>query len=254
MALMPLRESLAPLLDLIYPPRCPLCGAAIGGQTGLCAGCWAELAIPGEPACVACARPFGDAVPQGATCAPCLAAPPRHDGIAAATLYNDASRKLVLSLKHGNRIALAPMMAALMTAKLAMVGPDWIVVPVPLHRWRLWKRGYNQAAELARQITKRTGARLEVDALLRRKATPSLGGLGKLARKRALSGAIEAHPNRLARIKGAKVVLVDDVLTSGATSVACVSTLKRAGAETVVVACFARVLDEALDVGRADVG
>ncbi|EIZ77503.1 phosphoribosyltransferase [Novosphingobium sp. Rr 2-17] len=245
---MSLRESLAPLLDLVYPPRCPLCGAAIGGQTGLCTACWAELAIPGEPVCVACGRPFGDAVPDGATCAPCLADPPRHDGIAAATLYNDASRKLVLSLKHGNRIALAPMMAALMTGKLAMVGPNWIVVPVPLHRWRLWKRGYNQAAELGREIARRTGARLEVDALLRRKATPSLGGLGKLARKRALSGAITARPNRLPVLKGAKVLLVDDVLTSGATSAACVSVLKRAGAEKVVIACFARVLDEALNV------
>lgn len=240
--------ALAPLVDLVFPPRCPLCGSAISTQTGLCAACWAELAIPGEPACITCGRPFGEGIPQGTICAPCLGTPPRHDGIAAATLYNDTSRKLVLALKHGNRISLAPMMAGLMAARLGMVGSDWQVVPVPLHRWRLWKRGYNQAAELAREIARHTGARLAVDALVRRKATPSLGGLGKKARKRALTGAIAVNPGQVSRLKGRSIVLVDDVLTSGATSDACVSALKRAGAGKVVVACFARVLDEALDL------
>lgn len=241
-----LREIIAPVVDLIFPPRCPLCGVAIISQNGLCMDCWSELVIPGEPSCNACSRPFGDMVPEGATCAPCLADPPRHDGIAAATLYNDASRKLVLSLKHGGRIALAPMLAGLMAAKLPMVDDGWVIVPVPLHRWRLWRRGYNQAAELARAVARRTGARLDVDALVRRKATPSLGGLGKAARTRTLSGAIGVRGN--AAIKGAKVALVDDVLTSGATSAACVRALKRAGAERVVIACFARVLDEVLDI------
>lgn len=245
---MSLSEVLAPVIDLVFPPRCPLCGEAIVAQTGLCGTCWSELAIPGEPACVRCSRPFGDGIPEGAICAPCLAEPPRHDGIAAATLYNDTSRKLVLTLKHGNRISLATMMAGLMTAKLPQVDGQWLLVPVPLHRWRIWKRGYNQAAELAREIAGRTGARLGVDILERRKATPSLGGLGKAARKRVLSGAIGVRPKWAERLKGAKVVLVDDVLTSGATSQACVSALKRGGAQTVVVACFARVLDEALDV------
>lgn len=245
---MALLQALSPLVDLVFPPRCPLCGDAIEAQTGLCPACWTTLAIPGEPACTACGRPFGDMMPEGGTCAPCLADPPRHAGIAAATLYNDPSRKLVLALKHGNRIALAPMMASLMMAKLSFVDADWLLVPVPLHRWRLWKRGYNQAAELARQIARRTGARLVVDGLDRRRRTPSLGGLGKLARKRALSGAITVRAARKGRLKGAKIVLVDDVLTSGATSDACVSALRRAGADRVVIACFARVLDEALDV------
>jgi ComF family protein len=245
---MALSEAFAPVVDLVFPPRCTLCGSAIGTQTGLCGACWSELAIPGEPACVLCGRPFGDTMPEGATCAPCLGDPPRHDGIAAATIYNDASRKLVLSLKHGNRISLAPMMAVLMLSKLTFVGPDWLVVPVPLHRWRLWKRGYNQSAELGRQIARRTGARLAVDALVRRKATPSLGGLGKKARKQVLSGAIGVKARHRPKLKGASIVLVDDVLTSGATSNACVSALKRAGAKRVVIACFARVLDEALHV------
>jgi ComF family protein len=171
--------------------------------------------------------------------------PPKHDGIAAGTLYNDASRRLVLAFKHGGRIALAPMMARLIAAKLD-AGSGWVAVPVPLHRWRLWKRGYNQAALLAREIAKLSGTTLEVDLLQRRKATRTLGGLGRKARARTLAGAIIANPRRVGILRGAKVVLVDDVLTSGATSDACVSALKRAGAERVVVACFSRVLDESL--------
>ncbi|EJL26146.1 ComF family protein [Novosphingobium sp. AP12] len=244
---MSIGQVLLPLIDLIFPPRCPLCGEGIGAQTGMCMTCWGTLAIPGEPACVTCGRPFGDSMPAGATCAPCFAYPPRHAGIAAGTLYNNTSRKLVLAFKHGGRLGLAPMMAGLIVSKLAFVDREWIVVPVPLHRWRLWKRGYNQAAELGRELARRTGARLCVDGLQRRKPTPSLGGLGKLARKRALSGVIGVRSGRKAFLKGAKVVLVDDVLTSGATTNACVSVLRRAGAERVVIACFARVLDEALD-------
>lgn len=156
----------------------------------------------------------------------------------------------MLTLKHGNRISLAPMMARLMVPKLDFAGPDWLMVPVPLHRWRLWHRGYNQAAELARAIAKTTGSQMGVDVLRRRKPTRSLGGLGRKARKRVLTGAIEVAPQRRDMVKGSRIVLVDDVLTSGATSDACVSALKRAGAQSVVIACFARVLDEALNHAR----
>ena len=249
MSVMALAQALAPVVDLVFPPRCPLCGAGLSAQTGLCASCWNDLVIPGEPACGSCNRPFGDGVPEGAICAACMANPPRHDGIAAGTLYNDASRRLVLAFKHGNRIALAPMMARLMTARLGFVDQGWLVVPVPLHRWRLWRRGFNQAAVLAGEIAKARGARLLVDALERRKPTPVLGGLGRKARARALAGAIAARSRHRAELKGASVVLVDDVLTSGATSDACVAALKRAGAERVVVACFARVLEEGLQHG-----
>lgn len=189
-------------------------------------------------------------MPFGSLCAPCLGDPPRHDGIAAATLYNDASRRLVLALKHGNRISHARLMGRLIGTKLGFVDETWLIVPVPLHRWRIWRRGYNQAAELAREVSTMTGGVLVVDLLDRRKATRSLGGLGKLARRRVLSGAIAVRSARKPMLKDAKIVLVDDVLTSGATSEACVSVLKRSGANRVVIACFARVLDEALDQVR----
>ena len=134
---MALLQTLAPLVDLVFPPRCPLCGEGLASQTGLCSACWSELVIPGEPACASCGRPFADGVREGSVCAPCMAEPPRHDGIAAATLYNEPSRKLVLAFKRGNRIALAPMMARLMAAKLGFADREWLLVPVPLHRWRL---------------------------------------------------------------------------------------------------------------------
>ena len=250
MAGVKLLDPIAPVIDLIYPPRCPLCGEGLAAQTGLCAACWSTLAIPGEPACALCQRPFvlspsKDAA-EGTICAPCLAEPPRHDGIAAGTLYNEPSRKLVLAFKHGRRIALAPMLARIVAARLPPLEGEWLAVPVPLHRWRLWRRGFNQSALLAREIARTSGAELLVDGLVRHKPTPVLGGLGRKARARALSGAIAANVRRADRLKGAQVVLVDDVMTSGATTNACVSALKRAGARKVIVACFARVLDEAL--------
>ncbi|MEO6389100.1 MAG: ComF family protein [Croceibacterium sp.] len=244
---MTVMDTFAPLVDLVFPPRCPSCGASIAVQDGLCGECWGELVIPGEPACARCQRPFGaDSVAQGAICAPCLADPLRHDGIAAGTLYDTGSRKLVLAFKHGRRIALAPMLARMVAARLPQLDGEWLVVPVPLHRWRLWRRGFNQSALLAREIARLRGQRLLVDGLVRRKATPMLGGLGRKARERALAGAIAVHPARRTPIKGASVVLVDDVMTSGATTDACVRALKSAGAQRVIIACFARVLDEAL--------
>ncbi|MCA1662258.1 MAG: ComF family protein [Novosphingobium sp.] len=240
---------LTPLVDLVFPPRCPLCGDALGEQGGLCLACWSRLVIPGEPACSRCQRPLGEAVgsnDESLTCAPCLAAPPRHDGIAAATLYTPASRDLVLAFKHGRRVGLAKPLGRQMAARLAALDGEWLVAPVPLHRWRLWRRGFNQSALLAREIARAPGRTLLVDALVRTRATPTLGGLGRNERARALRGSIAVSPARKPRLAGANVILVDDVMTSGATSDACVRALLRAGAARVRIACFARVLDEAL--------
>ncbi len=243
-------EALKPAIDLLYPPRCPLCGDAIAEQKGLCAVCWSELVIPTDPSCASCQRPFRDGTfdsgEGAAQCAPCLAQPPRHDGIAAGTIYNDASRKLVLAFKHGRRIALGNMLANLMVARLPELDGEWIVVPVPLHYSRLWMRGFNQAALLAAQIAKHAKQPLIVDGLRRTKRTNALGGLGRKDRERMLAGAISVSLRHVAKLEGRNIVLVDDVLTSGATSEACVKALKKAGANKVIVSCFARVMNEAL--------
>lgn len=239
-------ETFAPLVDLVYPPRCPLCGEGLATQKGLCVACWEKLEIPGEPCCASCQRPFPDGSElDGMTCGLCMESPPKHDGIAAGTLYNDTARQLVLNYKHGRRIALAPMLARLVAARVPLLEGEWLAVPVPLHRWRLWRRGFNQSALLAREIAKLTGAQLLVDGLVRTKATPTLGGLGRKQRAMALKGAIAANSRRVDLLRGANVLLVDDVLTSGATSGACVSALRKAGAKKVKIACFSRVLDEA---------
>lgn len=211
-----LKQAFAPLVDLIYPPRCPLCGEAIAAQKGLCGTCWATLEIPATGA---------------------------EDGITAATLYNDTARQLVLNFKHGRKIALAQMMARQIAARLPELEGEWLVVPVPLHRVRLWQRGYNQSALIARELARLDGLSLLVDGLVRTKRTPSLGGLGRAERAQVLAGAITPNPARIERLEGAQVLLVDDVLTSGATTNACKAALKEAGAARVHVACFSRVLD-----------
>ena len=240
-------RGLAPVVDLVFPPRCPVCGEGIAEQRGLCAECWSDLVIPGEPACATCQRPLGDLErDEGTQCAPCLANPPRHAGIAAGVLYTEPARKLVLAFKHGRRIALAPMLARLAAARLPELEGEWLAIPVPLHRSRIWKRGYNQSALLARQVAKLRGAELLVDGLIRTKATPPLGGLGRKERAKTLQGAVEVSPRRRERIKGAQILLVDDVLTSGATTDACTRALLKAGAKSVRIVCFARVMNEAL--------
>lgn len=242
-----LKQAFAPLVDLVYPPRCPICGDAIGEHGALCLPCWNELVIPGVPACASCQRPFGNAdMPAGSLCAVCLAEQPRHAGISAATLYNDTSRKLVLAFKHGNKIALSRMLAKMILARLPELESEWLVVPVPLHFRRQWQRGFNQSALLAREIAKARGHELLVDGLQRTRATPSLGGLGRKERAKGLTGVIVANPKRTGKLDGAQILLVDDVMTSGATTNACLKALRKAGAETMRIACFARVLDEAL--------
>ncbi len=243
--LTPLRQALMPVVDIIYPPRCPLCGDAVAQQNGLCAACWGTLELPGQPCCQLCQVPLDHtAVTDGAICAPCILQPPIHDGIAAGTLYNQQTRQLVLDLKYGGRIGLAAMMARLIAARLPPMEGEWLVAPVPLHRWRLWRRGYNQAALIATEIARLRKFRYEPVLLQRTRRTPSLGGMGREQRRKTLAGAIAVTSSQAAKIDDRNILLIDDVLTSGATSNACVTMLKKAGARRVIVGCFARVVTQ----------
>lgn len=248
---MSLRQTFAPIVDFVFPPRCPACGEAIAadaqGDDALCADCWSRLRLPGEPSCATCQHPFGaDHLGADAQCGRCLAQPPLHDGIVAATIYGEVSRDLVLALKHGGRIALARTMGRSLAARLGdraggTMQDSPLVVPVPLHRGRLWHRGYNQSALIARSLARARGWEVMPDLLRRVRATPTLGGLDPRQRREALAGAIVVRKGMHASLRGRAVVLVDDVLTSGATSDACVRALRGAGASRVVVACYARV-------------
>lgn len=219
-----LARQFAPVVDFVYPPRCPSCGAAIAAQAGLCTDCWSTLDVPEHPEIA------GLAVP-----------------VHAATYYNETSRKLVLAYKHGGRIALSQLLARLIAARMperASGARAPLLVPVPLHRWRLWSRGFNQAALLAQGLARMGKGDAEVDALVRFRRTPNLGDLGRDAREKVLTGAIRLAPGAALRLSGRDVVLVDDVLTSGATSRACIAAISAAGPASIAVACFARVEED----------
>lgn len=227
-------------LDFALPPRCPGCGLVVEADGRFCGDCWLKLEFLVDPACARCGEPWEVPQPAGSQCGRCLADPPAFDGVAAAVSYGEIARTLAIKLKHGRRPGVARIMAAAM-APLLKPEQTVVLVPVPLHRWRLWHRGFNQSALIARDIARRTGAGLLVDALVRTRATPMLRGMGPAARARTVTGAFRIAPARRPAIKGAHVVLVDDVLTTGATARACAQALKRGGATSVRVLCWARV-------------
>ena len=243
------QRSANALVDLVLPHRCILCGIIVQDAGGFCPECWQELDFLGAPACHCCHLPFETPQGEGALCAGCIAEPPPYAMARAPLAYGHGSRELIIRLKYGRRIGNAKIMARMMQMALREIlaadeaeGNAALLVPVPLHRWRLWWRGFNQAALIAQHLSKMTTTPMAVDALLRRKPTQSMRGLGRKARLRAVSGAFRMNPSAPA-LAGRHVVLVDDVLTTGATAAACARVLRRAGAARVSLISFARVVE-----------
>jgi len=231
-------------LNFVYPPLCVGCRALVGEPGSLCATCWQAVEFLDGPACECCGLPFELDPGPGTRCAACLAEPPVFDRARAVMRYDEGSKGPILALKHADRLDLIPGFTRwLDRAGRAMLDEIDVIVPVPLHPLRLWARRYNQSAELARALGRMTAKPVAPLALVRVRATPSQGEMPSAkARRRNMRGAFRVPAGRSAAIEGKSVLLVDDVLTTGATVEACARALKRAGAANVHVLALARVV------------
>ena len=239
----PLRWFGAAVLDQLYPPVCLSCDKPVASADALCSDCFCRLRSITAPLCPVLGLPFEASLGPDVRSAEAIADPPPFDRARSAVVYNDVARALVAKLKYGDRPELARFCAKLMAlAGHEIWGADAVLVPVPLHRARLFSRRYNQSTELARALGRLTGLPVDPALVVRRKNTPHQVGLSGEARRRNVAGAFAAHPDSLRRLKGRRVVLVDDVITTGATVKSVTRALKSGGAERVDVVSFARVV------------
>ncbi len=233
------------LADALLPPRCLATGEVVDRQGQLSAGAWGAINFITQPLCQCCGMPFafGSEEDTELSCGACLAEPPDYDRARAVFQYDDASRAMILAFKHGDRMEGAPAFAAWMArAGADLLADADLIVPVPLHRKRLFRRRYNQSAVLALALARHSAKRAAVDVLVRTRHTPPMGGLSRDARLRNLRGAIAVRAGREALLDGRKVLLIDDVLTTGATAQACARALRKAGVVRVDVLSLARVV------------
>lgn len=230
--------GLRQLLDFALPARCAGCGSIIDQPHNFCSECWKQVEFLGDSGCASCGLPLE--ATDAEQCAVCLAKPPRIQRTRSAVAYGDLTRSIAIRLKYGRKVALARTMARYMAPLVGAIDRQPLLVPVPLHRARLWQRGFNQSALVARELGKATGLRSEPRLLRRIKRTPPLKGMSLRQRRRIVAGAFEVDPG--ADLKGRTVVLVDDVLTTGSTANACARALKRAGAARVELVSWARVV------------
>jgi ComF family protein len=232
-----LRAAASWLLDFALPPRCAGCGAIISDVHSFCPDCWKTVEFLGGLGCGVCGLPLQ--ATEQTICGACLARPPRIARTRAAVVYGELARGLAIRLKYGRKVAIARTMAHYM-APLVGEGSDRLFVPVPLHRTRLWSRGFNQSALVARELSRRLGIASDPLALRRTRRTPPLKGMSALQRRKTVAGAFRVRDK--AAVAGKTVILIDDVLTTGSTAEACARTLKRAGAARVELVSWARVV------------
>jgi ComF family protein len=228
------------VVDAVLPPRCLACGGTVGEPDALCGDCWRAMTFFAPPWCAVCGLPFPHPMGDGAVCPECARGRANWQRARAVMRYDKNSRRLVLALKY-DRTHLARAFGGWMRrAGAEMLDSADLLMPVPLHWTRLLARRYNQAALLAHAIHRAGGPPVAPDWLIRRRRTPSQGRLGPLARARNVAGAFALRPGR--SVKGKRLVLIDDVLTTGATVEECARVLRRGGAAFVGVLTLARAL------------
>jgi ComF family protein len=240
-----LRASLRLGLDTALPPLCPSCRDLVT-DNGLCPTCWSKLAFIAPPYCPRLGIPFAYDPGPGILSMQAIADPPAYQRARAAVRYDDVARKLVQAFKYGDRLDLSPLLGRWMSraGQDLFAGAD-ALVPVPLHWRRLWARRFNQSAALAEAISRESGIAVAHAPLRRVKATAQQVGLSRAERATNVQGAFRVAPSAKGEVTGRRLILIDDVLTSGATSDACARALLRAGAAQVDVLVFARVVDGA---------
>jgi ComF family protein len=234
----------ARVLDFLFPPLCATCRAPVSEAHNLCSQCWSRISFLSEPLCSVCGFPFEFDAGSGNVCGSCLKRAPAFEKARALMRYDEASREPILALKRADRLHLVPAFARwLERVSRELLAECDLIVPVPLHRWRLWSRRFNQSALLARALARRAAKPVDCLLLIRTRATPSQGAMPSAnARRRNMQGAFAVRGSARDRLAGKTVLLVDDVFTTGATLEACARALKRAGARRVLVLALARVV------------
>jgi ComF family protein len=235
------KNFLKGVIDIILPPRCPITGELVSNNGTLSSTFWSQLNFIQDPFCPTCGLPYSSREQAHHVCASCLMEPPSFTVARSALYYDDASRKLILTFKHADRTLLAP----LLTQWLIQCAPNTLhdadyIIPVPLHRWRLLKRRYNQSAELARLLSKKLGIAYAPHMLRRRRNTDSQGHKNKTQRRKNVRGAFHILPHHKTQLAGKHVIVIDDVYTTGATLESCAKTLCHAGVTQITVLTLAR--------------
>lgn len=240
------KQAAKAVLDYALPPRCPGCGVITSQMDAFCGACWGEMHFLGDPCCTSCGLPFEFEEADALQCGACLADPPPWTSARATLAYSTVSSHVATRLKYARRTGLAKLMARHMAARvpaqMLAAGEDALIVPVPLHRWRIWGRGFNQSALIARHLSRITGLAHDPLLLRRTRATRPLRDMGPQQRDREVRRAFAVAPSRRVRLRDKTILLIDDIHTSGATARACTTALMAGGAQSVHLLCWARVL------------
>lgn len=232
-------------VDFVLPPRCIATGLPVDQQGMISSSFWHQLHFIADPVCTCCGYPFeiNMKINGGILCGGCLQNKPAFNRARAALAYDDASRDLILKFKHGDMMhAVDTFLPWLMRAGEDLISQADILLPVPLHRFRLISRRYNQAALLAQAVARKAGKPCIADGLIRNRATDSQGRKKAAERRQNVKNAFAIHPKHGSRLKGKNILLIDDVHTTGATVGECAHTLIKAGAADVNVLTLARVV------------